>query len=143
MACFLVPAGEAIVTTVLTKAFKSKEKTEMNPTSEEVHEAVSAKIPFSKKLSWLNNMLWGGSALLAFEHVWHGEVVAWFPFLTAMENADEATAMLHEMSTVGVSMAVLVTAVWGVMVLASDIIMKRNELEDTAQLKEIKVEEKE
>ena len=143
MACFLVPAGEAIVTTVLTKAFKSKEKGEMTPSSEEVHEAVSAKLPFSKKLSWLNNMLWGGSALLAFEHVWHGEVVAWFPFLTAMENADEATAMLHEMSTVGVSMAVLVTAVWGVMVLASDVIMKRNELEDTAQLKEIKVEEKE
>lgn len=143
MACFLVPAGEAIVTTVLTKAFKSKEKTEMNPTSEEIHEAVSAKIPFSKKLSWLNNMLWGGSALLAFEHVWHGEVVAWFPFLTAMENADEATAMLHEMSTVGVSMAVLVTAVWGVMVLASDVIMKRQELEDSSQLQEIKVEDSE
>ena len=143
MACFLVPAGEAIVTTVLTKAFKSKEKGEMTPSSEEVHEAVSAKLPFSKKLSWLNNMLWGGSALLAFEHVWHGEVVAWFPFLTAMENADEATAMLHEMSTVGVSMAVLVTAVWGVMVLASDVIMKRQELEDSSQLQEIKVEDSE
>lgn len=143
MACFLVPAGEAIVTTVLTKAFKSKEKAEMKPTSEEVHEAVSTKLPFSKKLSWLNNMLWGGSALLAFEHVWHGEVVAWFPFLTAMENHDEAMAMLHEMSTVGVSMAVLVTAAWGVMVLASDVIMKKQELEDTAQLQEIKVEDKE
>lgn len=27
-------------------------------------------------MNWLNNMLWGGSALLAFEHVWHGSVVA-------------------------------------------------------------------
>lgn len=143
MACFLVPAGEAIVTTVLTKAFKSKEKGEMTPSSEEVHEAVSAKLPFSKKLSWLNNMLWGGSALLAFEHVWHGEVVAWFPFLTAMENHDEAMAMLNEMSTVGVSMAVLVTAVWGVMVLASDVIMKKQELEASSQLQEIKVEDSE
>ena len=143
MACFLVPTGEAIVTTVLTKAFKSKEKADMTPSSEEVHEAVSDKIPFSKKLSWLNNMLWGGSALLAFEHVWHGEVVAWFPFLTAMESPDEASAMLHEMSTVGVSMAVLVTAVWGVMVLASDVIMKKQELEDSSRLQEIKVEEKE
>ena len=58
-------------------------------------------------------MLWGGSALLAFEHLWHGEVVPWFPFLTAAENADDAAEMLHEMSTVGVTMAVLVTAVWG------------------------------
>ena len=36
-----------------------------------------------------------------------------------MENAEEATAMLHEMSTVGVSMAVLVTVVWGIMVLVT------------------------
>ncbi|MCR5700669.1 MAG: hypothetical protein K6G76_00810 [Lachnospiraceae bacterium] len=124
MACFLVPTGEAIVTTVLTKAFKAKEKAEIEPSNEEISEKVSSKIPFSKKLTWLNNMLWGGSALLAFEHVWHGEVVPWFPFLTAMEDPNEATAMLHEMSTVGVSMAVLVTVVWGIMALASDIIMK-------------------
>lgn len=129
MACFLVPTGEAIVTTILTKAFKSKEKAELTPASDEIHEAVSSKIPFSKKLSWLNNMLWGGSALLAFEHIWHGEVVPWFPFLTAMESPEEATAMLHEMSTVGVSMAVLVTAVWGIMVMASDIIMKGKEMD--------------
>ena len=60
-------------------------------------------------------MLWGGSALLAFEHVWHGEVVPFFPFLTAVENG-EAAEMLHEMATAGVSMALLVTAVWGIMV---------------------------
>ncbi|MDE6761438.1 MAG: hypothetical protein K2J90_12315 [Lachnospiraceae bacterium] len=120
MACFLVPTGEAIVTTIMTKAFRSKEKEEaLNPDTGNVKEAVEAKIPFSKKLSWLNKMLWGGSALLAFEHIWHGEAVPWFPFLTAMENADEAAAMLHEMSTVGVSMAVLVTAVWGIMVMVS------------------------
>jgi len=34
-------------------------------------------------LGWLTNMLWGGSLLLAFEHVWHGEETPWFPFLTA------------------------------------------------------------
>ncbi len=141
MACFLVPAGEAIVTIVLTKAFKSKEKAELEVSKEEIHEAVSSKIPFSKKLSWLNNMLWGGSALLAFEHVWHGEVVAWFPFLTAMESHDEAIAMLHEMSTVGVSMAVLVTAVWGIMAMASDIIMKKQELDEVSGLEPIKVED--
>ncbi len=139
MACFLVPTGEAIVTTIVAKAFKSKEKAELEASKEEIHEAVSSKIPFSRKLSWLNNMLWGGSALLAFEHIWHGEVVPWFPFLTAMESPDEATAMLHEMSTVGVSMAVLVTVVWGVMVLASDIIMKKNKLDEMSRLEPIEV----
>ena len=70
-------------------------------------------------------MLWGGVALLAFEHIWHGEVVAWFPFLTAMSNAEDAAEMLHEMATVGVGMAVLITVVWGVMCVVADAIVKR------------------
>lgn len=139
MACFLVPTGEAIVTTIVAKAFKNKEKAELAASKEDIHEAVSSKIPFSKKLSWLNNMLWGGSALLAFEHIWHGEVVAWFPFLTAMESPEEASAMLHEMSTVGVSMAVLVTIVWGIMVMTSDIIMKKKALDEVSDLEPIEV----
>ena len=139
MACFLVPTGEAIVTTIVAKAFKNKEKAELVASKEDIHEAVSSKIPFSKKLSWLNNMLWGGSALLAFEHIWHGEVVAWFPFLTAMESPEEASAMLHEMSTVGVSMAVLVTIVWGIMVMTSDIIMKKKALDEVSDLEPIEV----
>lgn len=155
MACFLVPTGEAIVTTVLTKAFKSLENSKhmdatmdenisasakgIEQSQEDLSDAVSGRIPFSKKLSWLNNMLWGGSALLAFEHIWHGEVVPWFPFLTAMESHDEAVAMLHEMSTVGVSMALLVTAAWGVMVLASDIIMKKRDLDEADELKAVEL----
>ncbi|MCM1159036.1 MAG: hypothetical protein NC300_12175 [Bacteroidales bacterium] len=128
MACFLVPTGEAIITTIMTKAFQSKEKEEaLKLDAREAEKVVEAKLPFSKKLSWLNKMLWGGSALLAFEHVWHGEVAPWFPFLTAMESADEAAAMLHEMSTVGVSMAVLVTAVWGLMVLITKTMEKRED----------------
>ena len=126
MACFIVPAAEAIVTTVMEKAFQAKEKEEALKldTAEAV---VKTKLPFSRKLSWLNKILWGGSALLAFEHVWHGEVVPWFPFLTAMENAEEATTMLHEMSTVGVSMAALVTVVWGIMVLVTKTMEKSAE----------------
>lgn len=132
MACFIVPAAEAIVTTVAAKAFQSKEKAEMNELiQEEIHEAVAEKLPFSKKMGWLNKMLWGGSALLAFEHVWHGEVSAWFPFLTAMENKEAAATMLHEMSTVGVSMAVLVTAVWGVLLLVSGTMEKKMESEES------------
>ena len=115
MACFTVPAAEAIVTTIAGKIIKSKEKHQTIDASKNTTNVSSPKIPFSTKIGWLNKMLWGGSALLAFEHVWHGEVVPFFPFLTAVENG-EAAEMLHEMATAGVSMALLVTAVWGIMV---------------------------
>ena len=114
MACFLVPVTEAVITTIAAKAMTSKEaapetvKVQMDDTEIETVE----KIPFSRKLGWLNKLLWGGSALLAFEHVWHGEVTPWFPFLTAAGNPADTAEMLHEMSTAGVAMAVLVTAVW-------------------------------
>jgi hypothetical protein len=87
--------------------------------------AQSTKIPFSRKLKWLTNMLWGGSFLLAFEHVWHGEVTPWFPFLTAAGNPADAAEMLHEMATSGVLMAVLITVVWVGMVLVSNALEKR------------------
>ena len=130
MACFTVPAAEAIITTVAEKIIKSKEK---NQTVKKSQEADSVKIPFSTKLSWLNKMLWGGSALLAFEHVWHGEVVPFFPFLTAVENG-EISEMLHEMATAGVSMALLVTAVWGIMVGVVSIFEKRGKTTGSAKL---------
>ena len=117
MACFLVPTTEAIVTTILEKKLKSKEKKQ----GEENKKSI---VSFSKKLKWLNNMLWGGAILLAFEHIWHGEVVPFFPFLTAASNLSDAAEMLHEMATTGVMMAVLVTIVWIGMVIVSDIIEK-------------------
>lgn len=121
MACFLVSAAEAAVVTAVEK---KEAKREMLHASEHGH-VEEVKVPFSRKLKWLNNMLWGGSALLAFEHVWHGEVVPWFPFLTAAGNPEDAAEMLHEMSTVGVSMAVLVTLVWTGMLVVSSVIEKR------------------
>ncbi len=127
MACFLVPAAEALVTTLAEKGIEQKEKNseqEQNGASESEFTAVQKK-PFVQKLKWLRNLLWGGSALLMFEHVWHGEVVPFFPFLTAASNPEDAAEMLHEMSTVGVSMAVLVTVVWVGMVLVSNSIEKR------------------
>ena len=64
--------------------------------------------------------------LLAFEHLWHGEVVPFFPFLTAAtEGAEAVSEMLGEMASIGVLMAVLVTAVWGVMVAVSAVIERR------------------
>ncbi len=126
MACFLIPTAEAIVTTVVRKVSEKKEKQpeETESLLDGIPEKAS-RIPFSRKLKWLSNLLWGGSALLAFEHVWHGEVVPWFPFLTAAANPEDAAEMLHEMATVGVSMAILVTLVWLVMLGVSAVIEKR------------------
>ena len=105
MACFVVPAAEAVITTVATKVMESK------GTSEVSADSVSA-IPFSRKLKWLRNLLWGGSGLLVFEHVWHGEIVPFAPFLTAAASRAEALEMLREMATVGTAMSGIVTAVW-------------------------------
>ena len=125
MACFLVPMTEAIVTTVAKKVIEKKEqKAGAEKVTSEAGYTLE-KTPFSKKLGWLNKLLWGGSALLAFEHVWHGEVVPFFPFLTAAADPEEASVMLHEMATVGVSMAVLVTLVWVGMLLVSKALEKK------------------
>ena len=84
MACFLVPAAEAVVSTALEKGAENKEAQEEK--DEDQGEEKVTKISLSRKLKWLRYLLLGGSVLLAFEHVWHGEVVPWFPFLTAMAD---------------------------------------------------------
>ena len=114
MACFVVPAAEAVITTVAAKVLEKKESASesVQVSFNGVTTTEAVKIPFSRKLKWLNNLLWGGSALLAFEHVWHGEVTPWFPFLTATSNPVDAVEMLHEMATAGISMTALVTVVW-------------------------------
>ena len=135
MACFLVPMTEAIVMTVAQKVLESKEK------KADIEKVTSAdgytmeKMPFSKKLGWLNKLLWGGSALLAFEHLWHGEIVPFFPFLTAASEGPEAVSeMLGEMGTVGISMAVLITVVWIAMLLIS-IAMEKKALKALSAVK--------
>lgn len=130
MACFLVPAAEAAVATIATKVLEKKDR---QAEAHGVRVDTEPRVPFSRKLKWLTNLLWGGSALLAFEHVWHGEVVPWFPFLTAAGNPEDAAEMLHEMATVGVTMAVLVTAVWGVMLAVSSAVKKRAAAPDPAK----------
>lgn len=127
MACFLVLTAEAVVTTVAEKVIAKKENAalEANIANTDTKEIADVKILLSKKLKWLNNMAWGGCALLAFEHVWHGEIIPWFPFLTAASNAEDAAEMLHEMGTVGVAMAALVTTVWLGMCAVASFVKKR------------------
>ena len=106
MACFIVPGTEAVVTTIMQKVV-SKERAE------------------KWKLSWLNTMLWGGVIVLAVEHIWHGEVVPWPPFLTAMGNPADVGPMLYEMATIGTVMAVVVTLAWIVLVVLASILPRR------------------
>lgn len=133
MACFVAPMTEAVVVTVVREIVKRKEKknvTDGVKLNDSISEA-QVKISWSRKLGWLNNLLWGGTLLLAFEHLWHGEVVPWPPFLTAMSSPESISSMLHEIATVGVGMAVFVTAVWAGMVAIADHKTKRTVL--TAQ----------
>lgn len=127
MACFLVPAAEAIVVTAAYVAVKKKEQKLEAPKLCDSKEIVAedVKITVSKKLSWLLGMLWGGVLLLAFEHFWHGEIVPFPPFLSAMSSPEDTMEMLHEMASVGVSMAVAVTAVWGAICAVADIKVKQ------------------
>ncbi len=122
MACFIVSAAEAVVVTAVEKSVEHSENKEIENAETESSEVV---IPWSRKLKWLTYFLWGGAFLLAFEHVWHGEVVPWFPFLTAMSDPQDTVEMLHEMATIGVTMAVLVTVAWGIMVAVVDAAVKK------------------
>ena len=125
MACFLVSAAEALVVTGIEKAEEKKEKVQIE--SGKIDAAVEPeKVPMSRKLKWLTWMRWGGAILLCYEHIWHGEVVPWFPFLTAMADPGDAAEMFHEMATVGVTMAAIITVTWFIMCKVSDAIMARN-----------------
>lgn len=136
MACFLVSVAEAAVVTVVEKVQEKKESKMMeNDTAESAASAEqTAKIPLSRKLKWLRYMLLGGSVLLLFEHIWHGEIIPWFPFLTAMDNSADMMEMFKEMATVGVAMAGLITFVWIVMCKVADAIVRRPSEESSKEM---------
>ena len=94
MACFIVPMALAIGIGAIRK-----------------------KISAKYHINWLIALLGGGVVALAVEHIAHGEVVMYPPFLTAMSSPSDTAVMLHEMATVGVAMAVVCVAVWIAMVL--------------------------
>lgn len=122
MACFLIPTAEAVAVGVAAKITKTSEK-KAESNDKTVNEITG--LTWGQKLSLLVKLLLGGAVLLCFEHVWHGEVVPYFPFLTAMADPHDASEMLHEMSTVGVTMAALVTTAWGGICVTADYLVKR------------------
>ena len=125
MACFLVPTVEAVAVGIAAKAAKSSEKAaERN--NDITSEALEIKgLSISQKLSNLFKLLIGGAVLLCFEHIWHGEIALFFPFLTAMNDASETVSMLNEMATVGSTMCLIVTLVWAVICIVTDSLVKK------------------
>jgi hypothetical protein len=93
MACFLAPMATGIITTMFGK-----------------------KVPAALKIGWLNIMLWGGVAMLAIEHIAHGEVVFYPPYLTAMQNPADIPGMLQELAIVGGTMTIAIVFAWIILV---------------------------
>lgn len=119
MACFTVPAAAAIGVAVARHIVKHNE-------NKAVPSANKDEMKTSKKLGILELALFGGSFLLAGEHILHGEVTFTFPFLTAInEGPDAVQTMLFEMGTVGVSMALTIVAVWGAALLFHKLFLRR------------------
>lgn len=110
MACFTAPLAQALAVTAAKAASRGR--------------AAASPNPFVRRLGWLQKMLFGGSFLLAIEHAWHGEITWRYPFLTAVKDGNTAE-MWHEIATIGVAMAVLITAVWAAMVLVSAALERR------------------
>ena len=104
MACFTVPLATAVAAGAANRIMPESMKAN----------------PFVAKLHWLGKMMFGGSFLLAIEHVYHGEIIFSPPFLSAVRDGNVAE-MLHEMATRGVVMALFLVVVWAAMVIVSSI----------------------
>lgn len=128
MGCFVAPVTEAIVVTAAALIVKHKEK--KNADNMQGIAKEEKKDTISTRLLRLSKLLFGGGILLIFEHIWHGEVVPYFPFFTAATEGSEAVnEMLHEIATTGILMAVLCTLVWGVVEIIRYKLDKKNEKE--------------
>ena len=111
MACFSAPLAAAVVAGVVRRAAaKSPEQ--------------PGTISWATKLGWLEKLFFGGCVLLAFEHVWHGEIIFQFPFLTGVRDGNTAE-VLREIATVGGAMTALIFAIWIGMLVVSAAIVRR------------------
>jgi len=126
MACFLVSTAAAVGVTVAQKIVAKKENKKVVPEETEIKDyKFGCETKWSTRLKYLATTLWTGSFLLAGEHVIHGEVVPFPPFLTAAADPTDAAEMLHEMGTVGVAMCALLIVAWGVGAFLCDLIKFR------------------
>ena len=137
MACFVVSAAAAIGVGAAKYIVKHHEKKNELKLAEPKEYKFGSEVKWSKRLGYLELMLWSGSFILAGEHILHGEVQPFPPFLTAATEGPEAVSeMLTEMGTVGVVMVALIALAWGIGVVVADYIKYRR-----SHKKELTVEE--
>ncbi len=75
--------------------------------------AAGRYVPERYHMKWLSVMIWGSVLALTVEHIWHGEIVPYFPFLTA-----GASEVLTEIAVIGVPMLLAVVGIWAAAVYA-------------------------
>ena len=121
MACFIVPLAETVIASGVKAVLKARQAE-----TPEGGASVAVESAWVRRLGWLPRLGFGGSALLAIEHIYHGEITFVPPFLTAMNSPETTHEMLHEMFTVGTSMALLITAVWAAMCVVAHVTVKKN-----------------
>ena len=120
MACFLVSATVGIGTAVARHIVKRHENKLELEGKAQLPEKFGSDVKWSKKLGYLELTLFSGSFVLALEHILHGEVVPFPPFLTAANSAAETAEMFKEMGTVGVAMLGILVAAWAIGVFIVD-----------------------
>ena len=136
MACFTVSAVAAIGVGVARHIVKHNELKAEKEGKERKIEKFGSDSKWSTKLAYLEGSLFAGSFLLAGEHILHGEVTPYPPFITAAGEGPEAvTEMLTEMGTVGVAMLGIVVAFWAVGVLIYDIVKYHRRKKATVEVK--------
>lgn len=124
MGCFVAPLTEAVVVTAAAVIVRQKEKKHMDQSQALATERENRA---SSRLFRLSKLLFGGAVLLIFEHIWHGEVVPYFPFFTAVSEGEDAVMeMWQEIGTSGVLMAALCTLVWGAIEIARYFFAKKS-----------------
>ena len=135
MACFTVTAAAGIGVAVARHIVKHHEKKLASLGQEPKIERFGSDVKWSKKLGALELTLFSGSFVLALEHIMHGEVVPYPPFLTAMRSAESTAEMFEEIGTVGIGMLGALLVAWAIGVLVVDYLKykKRKELPATKE----------
>ena len=130
MACFVVSATAAVGVAAAKYIVRHHEKKNEFNKVEPKDVKFGSDVKWSKKLAYLELMLWSGSFVLAGEHLLHGEVSPYPPFLTAAGEGPEAVStMLTEMGTAGVAMLGILVAAWAVGVFVVDLLKWRKRKE--------------
>ena len=119
MACFVVSATAGVGVAIARHVVKHREMKKANAGEAPKIEKFGSDINWSKKLAYLELMLFAGSFVLAIEHIIHGEIVPYPPFFTAAAEG-ETLEMLKEMGTVGVGMLGILLVTWIIGVLVFD-----------------------